>query len=136
MKQFKLILLFTSLLATAAMARDAAPPLQTSAAGIQYVVGGIGSEERKAMRSQYRFKLRVEHALKNGSYSAGMHIRIDDAQGRELLETLIDGPWLLVDLPAGEYQLTVLHKRREFSKKIMLGSEAQQQVIFMWPDTE
>lgn len=111
-----------------------APELQTSAAGVRYVTGGVGVDERQAMRSAYpHFKLLVEVAQKGGAYIAGMHIRIHNAQGQEMLETLIDGPWLLADLPAGDYNLTVLHNSREFSKKITLGGEAQQQVVFLWP---
>ena len=136
MKQLRLVLLTVSLFASTAIAGDAAPPVQTSAAGIKYVVGGVGADERKAMRSKYPFKLRVEHATQDGSYSSGMHIRINNAQGQELLETLIDGPWLLFDLPAGKYSLTVLNNQREYSRTITLGNEVQQQVVFLWPQTE
>ena len=118
-------------------ADNAMPPVRTSSVGIKYVVGGVGTDERKAMRSAYSsFKLHIEQAEKGGAYSAGMHLRIYDSQNQELLETTMEGPWLLVDLPSGVYTLAAIRNGREFRKQISLGNEAQQQVVFIWPKPE
>lgn len=111
-----------------------APPAQTSDAGVKYVIGGVGEDERRAMRSAYpHYKLRVEVAQKGGAYSAGMRLRIASTQGHELLNAYIDGPWLMVDLASGEYLLMAQKNGKEASQKITLTSGVQHEVVFLWP---
>jgi hypothetical protein len=110
------------------------PMARTSPAGVAYVVGGVGEDERQAMRTAYKhYKLRVEVAEQGGAYTAGMRLALRDMQGKLLLDVLVDGPWLLVDLPSGSYQLLVTKEGRQFVQKISLGNEAQQHVVFIWP---
>lgn len=111
-----------------------APAAQVSEAGVSYVIGGIGDDERKAMRSAYHhYKLRVEVAEEGGAYSANMQLKLLDMQNRLLLDVLVDAPWLLVDVPSGEYQIQVAKNGGGISQTIKLGTEAQQHVIFLWP---
>ncbi len=113
------------------------PPAQTSAAGVKYVIGGVGDDERKGMRTAYRhYKLRVEIAEKGGAYTTDMQLKLKDAQGQTLVDVLVDGPWLLVDVPSGSYVLEVSKDGSNYSQKITLGNEVQQHVVFIWPKTE
>lgn len=115
----------------------ATPQPVISEAGIAYVVGGVGTDERQAMRSAYKhYKLRVEVAEKGGAYTADMQLKLLKPDGQTLVDVLIDGPWLLVDVPSGEYVLAVVKDGRHFRQKIKLGNEAQQHVVFVWPKVE
>ena len=128
------LLLMSVAFLVSAQAIAGTPPVKTSPVGTKYVVGGVGDDERQAMRTAYKhYKLRVEIAEKGGAYSADMQLKLRDAQGKELVDVLVDGPWLLVDIPSGVYTLEVSKGGGNFSQKITLGNEAQQHVVFIWP---
>ena len=75
--------------------------------GIRYASGGVSNEEQDAMRARFaQYTLRVATAAKgSGAYMAGVRARIIDSSGRLVLEHVLDGPWLLVNLPAGRYRI-------------------------------
>lgn len=79
-------------------------------AGVRYVSGGIGVSELKqlhAERGQYRLWVATV-ARGTGAYLANAHVRITPATGgKEVLDLFMDGPWLFVDLPVGQYEVWV-----------------------------
>jgi hypothetical protein len=89
--------------------------LQTAGATIQgtnelgrpFVSGGASTEELDALNAERnQFSLSVLTAAKGtGAYLADVHVHITDAQSRPVLDTVMDGPLLLVDLPAGRYHV-------------------------------
>ncbi len=76
--------------------------------GVRYESGGVGHAELIEMRArfgQYSFWLTTA-ALGSGAYVADVQLRITDLDGnRPVLEHRMDGPWFLVDLPAGRYEV-------------------------------
>jgi hypothetical protein len=79
----------------------------TTVLGQSFVSGGVGSTERDTLNlEQAGYDLSILTAARgSGNYLADVHIRITDSQSRQVLDTDMDGPWLLVDLPAGRYQV-------------------------------
>lgn len=79
----------------------------TTTDGRAYVSGGIGVEERIELeRTRPQFSLRVVTAARgSGAFLADARIRIAGAGGRQVLDTAMSGPILLVDLLPGRYLL-------------------------------
>jgi len=76
--------------------------------GISYIGGGVGVAERAALEQWAKdYTLRIEIARKSGEYLGDMQVRIFNAQGERLLETLSDGPLFYVQLPEGRYAVEV-----------------------------
>lgn len=76
-----------------------------------FVSGGIGSTEvdqLKQMADKYSLQLIV--SSRAGAYLADMHGLITSASGQKILDTQLNAPWLLVDLPPGTYSVVVTHR--------------------------
>lgn len=75
--------------------------------GFWYATGGIGSDESSRFAADsvnHSLSLRLA-ALGSGEYLADVQVRITDASGREVFRGRLDGPWLLMDLPPGRYEI-------------------------------
>lgn len=107
----------------------AAVPVQASQ-GISYITGGLGSAERAWMDKHgaaYGWKM-VFSQGERGGFVAGVAVRIFDEQGQAVFAATTDGPWLLVDLPAGEYQAkaTFREQTRQFSVRLNQTQQVSQ----------
>lgn len=80
--------------------------LETSVQGsAPYVTGGFGKDERMAMtRTLPDYNLKLEFAEGGRAYVAGAVVHIE-GQG-VVIDTPVNGPWLLAKLPAGSYAVT------------------------------
>jgi hypothetical protein len=78
-----------------------------SSAGYPFMSGGIGESEQQAMgEAKPRFNLWVLTATRRtGAYLAGVHVRLTDKSGHLVFDRPLDGPQLLLALPAGNYAL-------------------------------
>jgi hypothetical protein len=64
--------------------------------------GGISLEERAAAPQE---GTKLEFFLKEGAYLSDVHVVVADEAGEELVNTVTDGPWLILDLPDGQYNV-------------------------------
>jgi hypothetical protein len=73
--------------------------------GRSFVSGGVSDEELASLHAQrQRYSLWViTAAAKSGAYLADVQVKVIDANQRTVLETKLDGPWLLTDLELGRY---------------------------------
>jgi len=127
MKRFAVALAFACLFQpVGAMVRG------TTDLGRSYLSGGVGAEEMGTLNNERgQYALSILTASKgSGAYLADVRIRITDQQSRQVLDTVMDGPWLLVDLPAGRYLVEAVHG--EVLKKIAvaLGAGDHRQTVF------
>ena len=108
-----------ALLAGSVVAQPFAPRGETRGE-VSYLTGGIGSDEAEMMRQQSaNYPLTVELAAAAGGprdeYISNAEVRIRDSQGTPVLDTRTAGPFLLVRLPAGTYDVDIewngAHKR-------------------------
>lgn len=96
---------------------------------IRYFSAGVGLEERTV---EYpRFPLKLVFTAGGRSYVAGVSVTIRSAEGKTVLivpEEQVAGPWLFVDLPAGDYEVTGVHRAAE--QRVKTGRlEARMQKI-------
>lgn len=125
-----------SILLMAALAVAMAPALAlergTTDLGQAFVSGGVGAAERGTLdleRSGYDLEV-LTAAGRSGNYLADVHIRITDSQSKQVLDTLMDGPWLLIDLPAGRYQVEAVRGNRVQRHFVALLAGAHRQTVF------
>jgi hypothetical protein len=75
--------------------------------GHPYVSGGVTRDELASIggqKSAYALSI-LTAAQGTGAYLADVHVAIRDQHGQQVLDTTMDGPYLMVDLAPGTYQI-------------------------------
>lgn len=103
-----------------------------------FVSGGVTEGEIADLRTkQPFFSVSLLTAARSGAYLAGVQVRIFDAAGKRVLDTELDGPYLLVDLLPGKYRLEATHEG-EMQKRpltVQVG-KSQRAVLYFKSDAE
>ena len=97
-------LLAGAVLGTAVTGPAGAADEEKTYQGTRYVCTGVGQERDDPRWAAYPAKVML--TTKSGAFVADGQITIADAQGKTVLETTCDAPWLLAQLPPGRYQVT------------------------------
>lgn len=102
---FAASVLIAAMLAPWAAGKALAVTEGKTAQGEPYVSGGIALGEREALEQRRAaFSLWIATAAKKtGSYLADARVIVTDEAGKTVLDTKLDGPWLLVNLKLGRY---------------------------------
>lgn len=120
----------TALTVVASAADD--PVVQTNGK-ISYVSGGVGDESIVRLNSlAAKFNLKLVFALKSGAYASDVRVVIGDGKGQTLLDTTSDGPWFLVNLPAGKYDVAASFAGKTEKRRITLGNNTPRRIDFRW----
>ncbi len=105
-----------------------------TAEGFRYMSGGVSSEERQSMEARAReYNLRLAFAAKSGAYIADVRLLIQDEKGKEIIDTLTNGPWFFIDLPPGNYSIKATFEgqsREAKSLRLVKGKSARR--YFFW----
>jgi hypothetical protein len=136
MRSILLSALLGAVLSSAAAADDPAlPPVNTQGA-VRYVSGGIGADESNAIKAaQASYPLSITFTSRIAGrdvYLATVPVTIRSPSGETLLEVTTDGPYLLVDLPAGTYRVTATWKGVEKNSSATVAQGRNQKLTFMW----
>lgn len=100
--------------------------------GIAFLTGGVSDQEQAAIKEWGdRFNLKVLMALEEGNYLSDVDIRISDAQGNTVLETVSRGPFLYAELPPGTYTVTA-RAQGEVQEQTAQVGQGQAQVDLRW----
>lgn len=116
----------------------AAAPAQAqpqSVAPIPFISGGVGTDEREAMTREAKtegYNLKIVTAATGGAYLASVDVRIADRQGAEVLHTAMDGPWLLVKLPAGRYTVVADDGTQKHTRTVNVPAAGTREVVLRW----
>jgi len=106
----------------------------TAPSGVTYVSGGAGTEAVDRLRSmEPEFNLKMVFALSSGEYLADVKVQVVDAANRLVLDTSTEGPWLLVRLPAGNYQVNASYRRANEHRAVAVGPSSLKTLEFRWP---
>jgi len=113
-------------------------PQEHRQGSIAYVAGGVGSDEADAMRrAAASYPLLLELVSPGGGwhdqYVADAQVEIDGPAGEQLLATTVDGPLLLVRLPAGSYVLHVAWNGITERRNLTIAQGERQHVVFEFP---
>jgi hypothetical protein len=84
-------------------------PETRRAGDIEYVTGGIGIDEARAMREavgDYPVTITfVSLKCPSPQFASGVQVRIESGAGQPLLQVKTNGPYLFLKLPPGDYRL-------------------------------
>jgi hypothetical protein len=120
------------LLTTRASAQTLTQPfgLQTHRAGsIEYMSGGVGEQERAAMRSMGgTYNLKIANTLPDGSYVSNVDMTIADSRGNPILNTTTQGPLFYATVPAGQYTVTARSNGQSVQRTVHVGAGAGSEV--------
>ena len=101
--------------------------------GIPYISGGFGVEERNNLRAMSKDdNLELSFALQNKNYLGGAEILIKDANGKDILETVSDGPLFFAKLPQGTYTIEATAMGQTEEQIAHVPSKGQAQLHFAW----
>ena len=127
----KAILLCAASLVPAASA-NSDESVQT-AGRMSYVSGGVGTDSLDRLSSLARdFNLKLVFALKSGDYVSDVKVTIADAAGKQLLDTISEGPWFLAKLPAGTYQVAATFGGKAEKRTIAVDAKRLKTLDFRW----
>jgi hypothetical protein len=111
------------------------PPEQTQGA-VSYVSGGFGKEEARAFETAAKqYPLALEFAVKHApraEFTADVHVMVKDAQGKSVLDTRSDGPFLLAKLPTGHYTVAAEQHGQTLTKTAYVATRKPAHLIFLW----
>jgi hypothetical protein len=110
------------------------PQVQTYA-GIPYLSGGIGLDEREALRSlANEYNLQLSFALKRGNYLSDIEVLITDDRGATVLAAVSQGPWFLTRLPVGTYRIRAKTLGESLEQMVHVPQQGQARLSFLWQD--
>jgi len=102
--------------------------------GITYMSGGVGKPEAEAMKAEARhYPLSmVFSAAKDNEYLADVQVSIKNQSGKQVLNTVSDGPIMLVKLPAGKYTVAAEVHGKTLNRTVLVPAKGERQVSFHW----
>jgi len=111
-----------------------APQVQKQGA-ITFVSGGVGEEDRSALRQMAQgYNLRLMFAVQSsGEYLANIGVTLVDAQSKTVLDAISEGPFFFAHMPPGRYKLTVANDGKSQTRSIDVAASGAVSPSFYWP---
>lgn len=103
--------------------------------GINYLSGGIGLDESKAIQQSTGYNLHMTFAVgAQDQYTADVDVTIEKSPGQIVLNLNQAGPLVYVQLPPGKY--TVVATRNGETRRDLtdVGSGTARNLVFHWND--
>ena len=104
--------------------------------GISYISGGVGEEESKAILAEAKqWPLLLELSqLENGRgiWIFGAKIKILNSQNKVMFDAQADGPYILVNLNAGQYQIEASYQGVTQKRAVSIQASAPQKLAIFW----
>lgn len=124
----------TAIMVGAAMVMGSATALAAPQQGRpEVIVGGVGAASQQAMRQAApQYGLGMTFATRSGDYVADVGVVIHDQQGRQVVSTVSEGPMMLVDLPAGRYQVEATYQGQERQQQVTVPKSGHRQIMMHW----
>src|SRR4029077_14898093 len=105
-------------------------------AGIPYISGGVGTDEREILLQMSQDdNLQLIFAAQNGEYLSDVNVVITKGKGQQVLSTVTQGPWLFTKLPAGPYEVTAEAKCPALHRVVQVPRSGQAHVLFSWENS-
>ncbi|HYP82426.1 hypothetical protein [Variovorax sp.] len=125
------------LLAAAAHATTYNPPIRMSH-GVEYMSGGIGSDEAQLMRTvEPRWPASFEFAMAEGQradFAANVKVTVRKDNGEVVLDQVLSGgPIMVVRLDPGRYTVEAAFDGKVLSRQILVNAGSSTHSVFEWP---
>jgi hypothetical protein len=104
---------------------------------IQFISGGIGSEESDAMLLLgKKWPLTLEFAQDHPQrplWVADVQVKITNSKKKVIFDALSDGPIMLIELPSDQYEIEAKFEERPLKRKIKLEQGKPVRLPIIWP---
>jgi hypothetical protein len=111
-----------------------APDREQNYQGIRYACAGV-SEESRADPRWSRYPAKFVFAGSGGDFLGDVTVTIDKAAGGTLFEAHCQAPWVLVDLPPGQYRVDAVAKQnQQQSFNLAVGGNGQTERVVHFPE--
>ncbi len=113
-------------------------PAVREAGAVRWLSGGITDEERAELillLPDHNVRI-VTAAAGSGAYLADVSLVVRTAGGAPVIETRLDGPWLLARLPPGRYQLTLTFGEVVQHRSLYVPAVGRREAYFYWPSVQ
>jgi hypothetical protein len=136
MRDLALALALAGGLPAAAAAAEAELPVPIqSYEGIRYYSAGVGIDERAALPQRFPLKVVFSTDKRNLLCDAAVTI---SSGGKTVFQSRAEnGPWLIVDLPPGTYDVVAVQDgAAKSAKSVKLAAGRKKTVVLRWKTTE
>lgn len=100
---------------------------------VSYVSGGIGDEERDEIRLRERnFNVKLLFSERDGSYLGNVDVVILTSKGETVFVANSVGPFLLVQLPSGNYVVKASTSGQLQQRKLSINQKRKHESVFRW----
>ncbi|MGB8920043.1 MAG: carboxypeptidase regulatory-like domain-containing protein [Pseudomonas sp.] len=101
--------------------------------GINYLSGGIGLDESKAIQQTPGYNLHMTYSVgMQNEYAANVDVTIEKASGQPVLTLNQAGPLVYVQLPPGKYIVRATLNGQERRDVTDVGSGTARNLVFHW----
>lgn len=111
-------------------------PVERQQGAATFITGGVGRDEAEAFRAAMpRYMLGLEFARANvprGDFLANVDVSVTDMRGQPMLQTVAQGPFLLANLPAGQYTVRAASEGRVQTRTVSVSPGRSQHLAFTW----
>ena len=113
------------------------PPIRMTH-GIEYMSGGIGSDEAELMKTVApRWPATFEFAIKDhkgADFASDVRVTVRDAQGTVLLDHVAsEGPFMVARLDPGTYEVEARLRGNTLKQTLRVLPGAPARMAFLWP---
>ncbi|RON93592.1 MULTISPECIES: carboxypeptidase regulatory-like domain-containing protein [Pseudomonas] len=103
--------------------------------GINYLSGGIGLDESKAIQQSTGYNLHMTFAVgAQDQYTADVDVVIQKSPGQTVLTLTQTGPLVYVQLPPGKYTVVATRNGETRRDVTDVGSGTARNLVFHWND--
>ncbi len=113
------------------------PPIHMTN-GIEYMSGGVSSDEAALMQTVApRWPATFEFAVKDGSrsdFAADIAVTVRDAAGRTVLsQVTAQGPFMVARLDPGRYEVEATLAGHTLKQTVEIHAGSPTRTLFLWP---
>ena len=113
------------------------PPIHMTH-GVEYMSGGIGSDEAQFMETvSPRWPATLEFAVKDhtrADFAADVRVTVRDPNGRAVLDNVLaTGPFLVARLAPGRYEVEATLSAQTIKQELTVLPSAPAKALLLWP---
>ncbi len=142
-KNAGLALTFLAVFSTCGFAENDSPSPSTSLPAartegqVEFLSGGIGEDESDAIKKEaISWPLLLELAqagTPRAEYISDVPVTISDESGKIVLDTVAEGPFLLIKLPPGKYSLGATYHSVKLYRQLNIQKGKHETLTLIWP---
>jgi hypothetical protein len=134
MKTKVMLVFLAALFAAGTVSAQEPVPQPRTEGGITFISGGVGMEERDALKKvEGDYNLRLLFAAQgSGEFVADVKVTIRDTKGKTVLEVASVGPRFFAKLTPGSYKITAENNGTAMTRAVRISPKRSVSQAFYW----